>query len=129
MSVIARDVGQYITRNQFTFDLDKREQIIAFAEQLGLPETMGCRGKNWHLSDATLEQFATRIQQTRPDLLLKNATKAPPTHINTSSDIPGEVRILSGDYFDRLPPAERLRLSNSHNILRADDGTVTLQRR
>jgi hypothetical protein len=129
MSIISRVVSQYIARNRSTFDPAQRDDLIAFAEQVGLQESIGSQGKSWHLSDATLEQFATRVQQSRPDLLAKTATQAPATHINTSSDVAGEVRILAGDYFDRLPPAERLRLSNSHNVLGADDGTVTLRRR
>jgi hypothetical protein len=129
MSIVRRDIEHYITRNQFTFDLAKRDKIIELAEKFGLQETMGSQGKNWHLSDATLEEFDARVRHSRPDLLAKNATQASATHVNTSSDVPSEVRMLSGEYFDRLPPDERLRLSNSHRILRADDGAVTLQRR
>jgi hypothetical protein len=129
MSTISRDVGHYVDRNRFTLDPDKRDEIIAFAERLGLPETMGSQNRNWHLSDATLEEFDARLRHSRPDLLAKNATQSPPSHINTSLNAPGEVRMLSGDYFDRLPAEERLRLSNSHNICRADDGTVTLRQR
>ncbi len=129
MSVISRDVGQYVARNQSIFDADKRDQIIAFAEQLGLPETMGSQGKYWHLSASTLDKFAAAVRQSRSDLLARHATKQAPSHLTTQDDPSGSFRIVAGDYFDRLPPEERLRLANSHTILRADDGTVTLQRR
>ena len=127
MSTIGRDVGHYVDRNPFTFNPDKRDDIIAFAERLGLPETMGSQGRNWHISPATLEDFVARLRRSRPDLLTKNAMQEAPTHVHR--DTAGEVRMLSGDYFDRLPAQERLRLANTHNICRADDGMVTLQRR
>jgi hypothetical protein len=68
MSTISRDVGHYVDRNRFTLDPDKRDEIIEFAERLDLPETMGSQGRNWHLSDATLEEFDARLSALPPRL-------------------------------------------------------------